>query len=88
MDHFKEIRPIGMHAVPPTLVQYDHWGQRIDELYTSEAWRKLKAICQSEGVVSIFYEREFGDLSRVFGFAKALLAAGDAQVVGCVLQMP
>ena len=79
-----EIRTISKRASAPNLKQYDQWGRRIDELETSEAWKKLKAIAQSEGIVAISYEREFGEYSRVYAFAKTLLLAGDGQVVSRV----
>ena len=68
-------------------MQYDQWGQRIDRLVTSESWRKLRAISQREGIVGIFYERESGDFSRMHGFMKILMMAGDAQVIFCPLSM-
>ena len=40
-----------------------------------------------EGIIGIFYERESGDFSRVHGFTKILMMAGDAQVVFCPLSM-
>jgi hypothetical protein len=35
----------------PTLVQYDHWGRRVDMLKTSEGWRGLKGVAAAEGCV-------------------------------------
>ena len=78
---FSEIREISALAVQPTLTQYDHFGRRIDRLTTSEGWRRLLAIFQEEGIVAIPHERPFGSLSRLYAFAKCVLAAGDAQVV-------
>ena len=56
-------------------------------LHTSEGWRKLKAIAQSEGIPGIFYEREFGEHSRIYGFAKVLMLVGDTQEVFCPISM-
>lgn len=53
----------------------------MDELRTSESWRVLKSIAQQEGVPGIFYERTYGEHSRVYGFAKVLMLYGDSQVV-------
>lgn len=36
---------------------------------------------------AIFYERQFGEYSRVYGFAKILLLVGDTQEVFCPLSM-
>ena len=82
-----QLQEVANLATPPYLVQYNQWGQRIDRLITSESWRKLKAISQKEGIIGIFYERESGDFSRVHGFMKLLMMAGDAQVVFCPLSM-
>lgn len=69
---------------PPTLVQYDQWGRRIDYLETSEGWRELKAISQREGLPGIFYERKYNEYSRIYGFAKVALLDGDTNEVRLV----
>ncbi|KAF5385728.1 hypothetical protein D9757_005511 [Collybiopsis confluens] len=74
-------------AFKPTLVQYDNWGRRIDDLQTSEGWRSLKATAQREGLPGIFYERKYRQHSRIFGFSKALLMAGDSHEVFCPISM-
>ncbi|KAH7922943.1 hypothetical protein BV22DRAFT_1036936 [Leucogyrophana mollusca] len=81
------IRAISERATPPTLTQYDHWGQRVDRLETSEVWKELKAVCFREGIPGIFYERKYGEFSRVYGFAKLHMLVGDSQVVDCPLSM-
>jgi Adaptive response protein AidB N-terminal domain len=70
---------------PPTLVQYDQWGRRIDYLETSEGWRELKAISQREGLPGIFYERKYNEYSRIYGFAKVALLDGDTNEVRLLL---
>jgi hypothetical protein len=45
-----------LSVTPPRLTQYNHWGQRIDQFDTSEAWKGLKAVCFKEGIPGIFYE--------------------------------
>ncbi|KAI5117989.1 hypothetical protein M0805_004486 [Coniferiporia weirii] len=82
-----EIRQVSALVGPPALTQYDQWGRRVDRLETSEGWRRLKAIAQEEGIVAIPYERKFGGLSRVYGFAKAIVATGDFQMIFCPLSM-
>ena len=77
------VRDISKTVAEPRLVQYDNWGKRIDDLQTSEGWRNLKAKMQREGVPAIFYERQYKEYSRVLGFAKMFLAAGDSHVVSC-----
>ena len=80
--HLAAHRTISATVAEPKLVQYDHWGRRVDDLQTSEGWRGLKAKMQQEGAVGIFFEREFGEYSRVYGFSKTFLATGDSHVVG------
>lgn len=75
------IRALADRAEPPKLVQYNQWGARIDGLQTSEGWRNLKAIAQREGIPGIAYERKYGEYSRVYSFAKAVLLEGDCQTV-------
>ncbi|KAL1743169.1 hypothetical protein HDZ31DRAFT_83606 [Schizophyllum fasciatum] len=71
----------------PTLVQYDQWGRRVDRLQTSEGWRKLKAISQRQGLPAIFYERKHGEYSRIDGFARVLMMAGDMHTIFCPISM-
>ena len=79
------LRTISATVAEPKLVQYDHWGQRIDDLQTSEGWRGLKAKMQEEGIVGIYYERRHQELSRVHGFMKQLLATADSDTVSMFL---
>ncbi|KZT23442.1 hypothetical protein NEOLEDRAFT_1157320 [Neolentinus lepideus HHB14362 ss-1] len=81
------VRSIRERAASPQLTQYDHWGRRVDELHLSEGWRELIALSQREGIIGIFYERQYGELSRVYGFTKMLMATGDTQTVFCPLSM-
>jgi hypothetical protein len=78
---FTVIRDKGDRAGPPRLTQYNEWGQRIDKLETSEGWRDLKAVSQREGIPAIFYERKYGEHSRIYGFSKVLLMVADCQEV-------
>ncbi|GAA6003787.1 hypothetical protein JCM10207_003599 [Rhodosporidiobolus poonsookiae] len=70
-------------TVKPTLIQYSHFGQRVDKLATHEAWRKLKDVYAEEGLVSIAFERKEGPLSRIVSFAKTYLFVPDSLYVGC-----
>ncbi|GJE98277.1 acyl-CoA dehydrogenase-like protein [Phanerochaete sordida] len=82
-----ELRALSARAGEPRLTQYDHWGARVDDLRTSEGWRGLKAAMQREGVPAIFYERAYGEHSRVYGFVKHMLASGSSSVIFCPLAM-
>ncbi|CAE6472279.1 unnamed protein product [Rhizoctonia solani] len=82
------IRDLGKYVEPPTLIQYDPFGQRIDQLRTSEGWRRLKQVAAQEGMVSIAYDRAtYGPLARVLMFIKTCLWTGDSHVVGCPMAM-
>ncbi|KAH6912831.1 acyl-CoA dehydrogenase domain-containing protein [Coprinopsis sp. MPI-PUGE-AT-0042] len=88
-DVINVIRPLASSSevCPPSITQYDQWGRRVDVLHTSEGWRKLKGVAQREGIPGIFYERKFGEHSRIYGFAKVLLLVGDTQEVFCPISM-
>ena len=75
------LRDASKLCAPPQLVQYDNWGRRVDELRTSEGWRRLKDIYHREGLVAIPYERRYKEHSRPYGFAKLFVAAADSDVV-------
>ncbi|KAK2465325.1 hypothetical protein APHAL10511_002679 [Amanita phalloides] len=90
LTHFAgQLLTMGPHhgAGAPQLTQYDQWGRRVDHLATSEAWRDLKAFAQREGIPAIFYERKYGAYSRLYGYAKGHMMAGDTHVVYCPLSM-
>ena len=68
---------------PPYLRTWDTWGKRRDELVTSEGWRKLQDLGIEEGMVSIGYENENAQYSRVHHFAKYHLWCGSSAWVNC-----
>ncbi|GAA5850068.1 hypothetical protein JCM9279_004900 [Rhodotorula babjevae] len=74
-------------TIEPTVVQFNQFGERVDQLYTSEAWRTLKGVAAEEGLVSIAFERKQGEFSRIYSFAKAYLLGGDGLYVGCPISM-
>ncbi|PIL22483.1 hypothetical protein GSI_15171 [Ganoderma sinense ZZ0214-1] len=81
------LRDASRLCTPPQLVQYDSWGRRVDELRTSEGWRRLKNIYHREGLVAIPYERKYQEHSRPYGFAKLFVAAADSEVADCPMSM-
>ncbi|OZJ03302.1 hypothetical protein BZG36_02288, partial [Bifiguratus adelaidae] len=85
----EEIARLGdqVEAEHPTLVQYDAWCRRVDDLKTSAAWEKLHEIAFKEGLVAIAYEREYGEYSRVYQFAKQYLFSPSSAVVTCPFSM-
>ncbi|GAA5933039.1 hypothetical protein JCM3775_005296 [Rhodotorula graminis] len=74
-------------TIEPSVVQFNQFGQRVDHLHTSEAWRTLKGIAADEGLVAIPFERREGEFSRVYAFAKAYLLGPDGLYVGCPISM-
>ncbi|EPQ54605.1 acyl-CoA dehydrogenase NM domain-like protein [Gloeophyllum trabeum ATCC 11539] len=86
-DILTTVRDLADLTAPPTLTQYNHWGQRTDALRLSEGWRQLTALAQKEGIVAIAYERRYGALSRVYGSMKVLMATADTRSVFCPMSM-
>ncbi|ETW82236.1 hypothetical protein HETIRDRAFT_317913 [Heterobasidion irregulare TC 32-1] len=64
---------------------YDQWERRVDQLHTSEAWRKIEELAIREGFVSIAYERKYNEYSRRYSFVKVMTMTGDCHVVLCSL---
>lgn len=71
----------------PRLVQQDAWGKTVNNLWTSEAWRKQHDISAEEGLVAIAYERKYHEMSRVYQMAKGYLYGPSAGLYGCPLSM-
>jgi hypothetical protein len=68
---------------PPYLRTWDTWGKRRDELVASEGWRNLQDLGIREGMVSIGYENQNAEYSRVHHFAKYHLWCGSSAWVNC-----
>ncbi|MCJ1305689.1 hypothetical protein MMC08_008505 [Hypocenomyce scalaris] len=68
---------------PPFLRTWDTWGKRVDELVTSEGWRKLQDMGIAAGMVAIPYENKQGEYSRFYQFAKYHLWTGSCAYVTC-----
>jgi len=56
----------------PTVVHWDGWGRRKDELRTCEGWNQLKGFWAQSGMMKDFYERPYSEYSRLVGFTKSL----------------
>ena len=72
---------------PPQLIQFDHWGKRIDKIQVHPAWDKLHAISAQEGMVAIGYERESKEYSRLHQFLKLLIFHPSSAFYTCPLAM-
>ena len=55
-----EIHDLGVQCErePPSLHHHDAWGNRIDDIWTCPAWRRLHDIAAEEGLISIAYEQD------------------------------
>src|SRR5690554_817407 len=71
----------------PKLVHYSPWGERIDEIETSHAWKELDRASAEEGLISIAYKREQGEYSRIYQFAKLYLFHPASAIYTCPLAM-
>ena len=45
----------------PYLEKYSGWGKKMDRLVTGPSWKKMREIAAEEGLVSIAYERKYGE---------------------------
>ena len=68
-----QVTPLGNASdrSPPSLLQIDGWGNKVDVVRTSGAWDQLLRIAAEEGLMAVGYERErYGVYARVYQFAK------------------
>ncbi len=72
---------------PPELIQYDPWGNRIDEIKVSKGWEELKDVSATEGLIAIGYDRHYEEYSRIFQFAKLYLFTPSSSIYTCPLAM-
>ena len=74
-------------AQPPKLINYDAWGNRVDQIEVSEAWTHLENAATTEGIVAIAYERKFKEFSRVYQMALLYLYSPSSSFCSCPLAM-
>jgi alkylation response protein AidB-like acyl-CoA dehydrogenase len=72
---------------PPRHIPYDPWGNRIDQIEVSQAWKDLDRISAEERLISIGYERQYGQYSRIYQFAKLYLFHPSSAIYTCPLAM-
>jgi len=75
------------HQHPPRLIPFDAWGNRIDEIEVAPGWKQLDKVSCEEGIVAIGYERKYGELSRLYQFAKLYLYHPSSAYYTCPLAM-
>jgi alkylation response protein AidB-like acyl-CoA dehydrogenase len=71
----------------PRLVQWDAWGNRIDEIELSPLWRRAERLAAEFGLVATGYEPEHGALARTVQFALVHLFHPSTDVYSCPLAM-
>ncbi|NXV25585.1 ACD11 dehydrogenase, partial [Rissa tridactyla] len=84
-----KIRPLGWQCElnPPVFRQYDAWGQRVDQIVTCSAWRKMKEIAAEEGLIAEAYERRYSNWSRLHQAVKLYLFSSCSGGFNCPLAM-
>lgn len=45
----------------PYLEKYSAWGEKVDKLVTSPAWKRMHDISAEEGLIAISYERKYAE---------------------------
>ncbi|MEO6029134.1 MAG: acyl-CoA dehydrogenase family protein [Candidatus Binatia bacterium] len=78
---------VASYGEEPELVQWDPWGNRIDEVVVPEAWKHFGRAAVEEGLIATAYERAHGEYSRVQQFALVYLFAPSSKVYTCPLAM-
>lgn len=71
----------------PRLESIDAWGNRIDKLIVCDAWKEMKKISATEGLIAIPYERKYSSYSRLYQIAKLYLFAPSSGMYACPLAM-
>ncbi len=71
----------------PTLVQWDPWGRRIDEVVLTPLWQRVAPLAAEKGLVALPYERPHGAHSRVLQFALVYLFDPSSDTYTCPLAM-
>lgn len=71
----------------PKLVQFDAWGNRIDEIKTAQGWKELDKVAAQEGLIAHGYNRKYGEYSRLYQFAKLYIFTPSSALYTCPLAM-
>lgn len=71
----------------PRLVQWDAWGNRIDQIEVSPLWQRAERLAAEFGLVATGYEPEHGPLARTVQFALVHLFHPSTDVYSCPLAM-
>ncbi len=74
-------------AHEPELINFDAWGNRIDEIRVARGWKELDKVSAEEGLVSIGFKRKYNEYSRIYQFAKIYLFTPSSAIYTCPLAM-
>jgi alkylation response protein AidB-like acyl-CoA dehydrogenase len=74
-------------ALEPELIQFDAWGQRIDQIKLTPLWERLKGVAAQYGLVATGYEREHAAQARMRQFALVYLFTAASDFYSCPLAM-
>jgi len=72
---------------PPKLLNFNAWGERVDEIQVAPEWKKLEAVAAEEGLIAIGYARHYGIFSRLYQFTKLYLYTPSSAIYTCPLAM-
>lgn len=101
MSSIEELRSLGARVMANEVMEWgeeaernlpfinhqDAFGNNLNQLVTSEGWKRLKGFAAENGIVSTAYTREYGNVSRLVSFAKVFLFAPSSAMVSCPLAM-
>ncbi|HUI27624.1 MAG TPA: acyl-CoA dehydrogenase family protein [Candidatus Kryptonia bacterium] len=71
----------------PELIQWDPWGNRIDEIRVTPAWEIYARRAVEHGLIATAYERRQAQHSRLHQFALVYLFHASSQIYTCPLSM-
>jgi len=72
---------------PPRLEHFDAWGRRVDNIHTCQGWRQLHDVSAEEGLISIAFERKYGQWSRIYQAVKLFMFSPSSGLYSCPLAM-
>lgn len=78
---------LGDRLNEPRLVQWDPWGNRIDEIEVSPLWQRAERLAAEYGLVATGYEPQHSALARTVQFALVHLFHPSTDVYSCPLAM-
>lgn len=84
--HLLELNRV-YRTAEPELIQYNPWGQRVDDIRVTPAWKEYARIAVEHGLVATAYERRHAEFSRLHQMALAYLFHPSSQVYTCPLSM-